>query len=177
MWALTQARSACKTAYQMQQPAQNKAQHTQRDINSTMDYIILQKFAMPGYLLLMGAPFNLRPSPLVPSWAILQPCLCLSMYPLTQTQTRGLYLPARPWACLAATGLPGSHWTVTDPGCGPWACPLSGLRSCQDAPCLVRPSALPPCRHLQLLAHLPLQDSPALAAEGLMALYPSLFSG
>lgn len=59
-----------KTAYQLQQPAQNNAQHMQRDISSTMYYLILQKFAMSGHLLLLEAAFNLRPSPLVPARAI-----------------------------------------------------------------------------------------------------------
>lgn len=67
MRALTQAKSACETAYQLQEPAQNNAQHMQRDMSRTMDYIILQKFDMSGHLLLLGAAFNLRPSALVPA--------------------------------------------------------------------------------------------------------------
>lgn len=65
MGALPQARPACKTAYQLQQPAQNNAQRMQRDKSSTMDSIISQKFAMSGYLLVLEAAFNLRPSLLV----------------------------------------------------------------------------------------------------------------
>lgn len=48
MWTLTQGRSARKTAYQLQQPAQNNAQHMQRGKSSTMDYRILQKGGEQG---------------------------------------------------------------------------------------------------------------------------------
>lgn len=70
----------------------------QRVIGNTMDYVILQKYAMSGPLLSLGAAFNLRPSLLVPAQAILQPCLCQNMYPIfiqMQTLTHGLDLLAR----------------------------------------------------------------------------------
>lgn len=94
--------------------------------------------------------------------AMLGPCLSLLLCSSAQSCTLLiLTLPCRlsfqaaAWTCPVPTDSPGGHWTVTDPGCHPWDCPLSCLGSCQT--CLVQPLALLPRWHPQLLAHLPSQ--------------------
>ena len=91
--------------------------------------------------------------------AMLGPCLSLlhgsSAQPCTLTLPCWQSFPAAAWTCPVPTGSLSSCWTVTDPGCGPWTCPLTRLGSCQGAPCLVWPPALPPRWCLWLPAHLP----------------------